>query len=686
MNNGRILISANGNGHSAIATWWFVGVVGAVILAAVFAWMANLCGLPMGVGVIGAVFCLILSGVTHSRIISTAVNVCENTVEGVSVTPKFPLSFILWCSFSSLRLSEFQLQYDQISSVEVENENIIIISTANTQHKIYAMNAREIQKAIMSRKKDIADSNKSKKVDEVKITSETQRPAQEMSDRYSAPTMSFNEELSALESVVNEYETEIKTGKISADGLVNRIHSVGSTDAQLAEEQVVVAVLQSKLDRIQPANLKKIKDQYPDDPQVDKLIRRAADCYLMLSEILCSMSEELVPPDVRSQVHSSNQEVLDGMKEMVDRAINGLPPMTEAVRIWLDMYKFGGLSRLYSDRGSSDYHVLMVAAIGSGQTEVINWLFSARPDMEKNINNIKDEKGESLLHTAAHSGKREIMELLLQRGADINAKDNGGKTILFVLAFHGHTVAMKWLVNELGVPVDTTDNNGWTPMCKAAQVGQVESIECLASLGAKVNADVSPLPLEIAVVYDQVESIKRLKQLGADVKAKNSKGVPPIFFAAMSGQVETLECLIDLGADIEAKGPQGATPMFKAAEAGHVENIECLKRHGANINAALDDGMTPIIVATIGDKLAAIERLADLGAEVNVSFQNGVTPIFVALQNNNIESVKCLVKKGADLNQKHGNGMTPLDGAIEFERTEIAEYLRNNGAKRATEL
>jgi len=133
--------------------------------------------------------------------------------------------------------------------------------------------------------------------------------------------MSFNEELSALESVVNEYETEIKTGKISADGLVNRIHSVGGTDAQLAEEQAVIAMLQSKVDRIQIVNLKRIKDQNPDDPQVDKLVCRAADCFLTLSSIWLSMSEKLMSPEVRSQVHSSNQDALDGMRKMVNHAI-----------------------------------------------------------------------------------------------------------------------------------------------------------------------------------------------------------------------------------------------------------------------------------------------------------------------------------------------------------------------------
>jgi len=134
--------------------------------------------------------------------------------------------------------------------------------------------------------------------------------------------MSFNEELSVLELTVNEYETEIKTGKISADGLVNHILNVCNTETQImAKTQDVIAMLESKIERVNVVNLKRIKDQYPDDPQVDKLVRRAADCYLMLMKIGLLMGEGLMSPEVRSQVHSSNQDALDGMKKMVDHAI-----------------------------------------------------------------------------------------------------------------------------------------------------------------------------------------------------------------------------------------------------------------------------------------------------------------------------------------------------------------------------
>jgi hypothetical protein len=77
----------------------------------------------------------------------TEVKVYENCVEGLSVAPKFP-----WAFGSSNKIVEFQFTYDNVFSVDVVDGKIALINAAGVQHKIYAMNAREIRDAIMSRK------------------------------------------------------------------------------------------------------------------------------------------------------------------------------------------------------------------------------------------------------------------------------------------------------------------------------------------------------------------------------------------------------------------------------------------------------------------------------------------------------------------------------------------------------
>jgi len=176
MDKGKLLAAADGKGHKSIATWWIIELVGAVACIMLGYWAANKYGYSLGgfsfsrggvttsvnkneyyniiigIGVVCAVLCLIMAYLVHTRISRTVIEVYENVIEGSSVVPKFPLSFMLYGSISTLQLAEFQLKYDQISSVDVVDENTVIINAINVQHKIYAMNAREIRDAIVSQK------------------------------------------------------------------------------------------------------------------------------------------------------------------------------------------------------------------------------------------------------------------------------------------------------------------------------------------------------------------------------------------------------------------------------------------------------------------------------------------------------------------------------------------------------
>jgi len=301
----------------------------------------------------------------------------------------------------------------------------------------------------------------------------------------------------------------------------------------------------------------------------------------------------------------------------------------------------------------------------------------------------EDETGETLMHFAAFVGSLNVMKWLCkEHGLNINKPSNNGDVPICIAAGCGHVNVVMWLL-ECGVDVNTKGQDGRTPLHQAAANGR---IDMMRFLNGRANIDIEAggnmTPLESAISNNRIDSIRCLvNELEVKVNAPNSAGMTAIFgAAAMEGGSAMIDCLAELGADTNARYTHGRTPIFIATEFGLVENIKCLVRNGADVNKTNDTGMTPILVATISGNPAAIECLASLRADVNVSsFQNGVTPIFVAVDKNNIESVKCLIRHGADLNRKF-QGMTPLDLAIKAGRNEIEDYLRKNGAKRATEL
>ncbi|GHS93625.1 hypothetical protein FACS1894139_14580 [Planctomycetales bacterium] len=166
---GKELISASGKGHKAAAIWWLLTASSAAVCVVLALWLAQQRGdlfvlsnsmvvkksVLITITAICSLACIVMGCLCQTRISGTYVAVYENGIEGSSVAPKFPLALMLYCSISSLQLREFRLTFDQVSSVDVVNENSLIIHATNTEHKIYAMNAREVRNVILAQKTQV---------------------------------------------------------------------------------------------------------------------------------------------------------------------------------------------------------------------------------------------------------------------------------------------------------------------------------------------------------------------------------------------------------------------------------------------------------------------------------------------------------------------------------------------------
>jgi hypothetical protein len=113
----------------------------------------------------------------------------------------------------------------------------------------------------------------------------------------------------------------------------------------------------------------------------------------------------------------------------------------------------------------------------NGFTTSVKRLLSIR-----NINvNMKDDRfGATPLHSAVMNGHIEIARLLLQNGADVNAKDNDGYTPLHWAAFQGHIDILHLLV-ENGADLEAQENDGWRTLHFAADRGHLPFIQELIS-------------------------------------------------------------------------------------------------------------------------------------------------------------------------------------------------------------
>ncbi|ANB59930.1 ankyrin repeat domain-containing protein [Anoxybacteroides amylolyticum] len=161
----------------------------------------------------------------------------------------------------------------------------------------------------------------------------------------------------------------------------------------------------------------------------------------------------------------------------------------------------------------------------------------------------RDKDGNTPLHYAIDSGDIELVRLLVQHGADVNA----------------------------------TNEAGTTPLMKAAQFGQTEIVKFLYAHGADINRtdDQGETALSKAVEGNQVATVQFLLQAGANVNIKTTIGKTALMTAAEYGYDNLVSLLLRHGADVNVKDKTGNTALSLAQYWKHESIIRQLKQKGA---------------------------------------------------------------------------------------------------------
>ncbi len=260
--------------------------------------------------------------------------------------------------------------------------------------------------------------------------------------------------------------------------------------------------------------------------------------------------------------------------------------------------------------------------------------------------NARDQRGATPLMYAAAFGNAGQVKLLLEAGADVNARNAFNASALIWAG--GDAVKSRMLI-ERGADVNVRTQQGRTPLLMAAK--------------RQGNGDL----------------IQLLLAKGADPHAAGDASLLP---AAQSGDIEIMRLLIERGADVNAVAYRwGETPLHNAAASGSVQAVRLLLAKGAKIDAALRTGMTAVRGGTsvetgIGTMTALmwaapsgspemISVLLEAGSNVNAQDIRGMSSLMLAVasETQDIEVVKRLLRAGADVNTRSTSGATALDWA-----------------------
>lgn len=202
-------------------------------------------------------------------------------------------------------------------------------------------------------------------------------------------------------------------------------------------------------------------------------------------------------------------------------------------------------------------------------------------DEEANVT-IADGFGWTALHYSAFAGSTKITQILLDRGADIEATSisssrkrnvfTGEKsTPLHVAAAFGALDVVQLLLAS-GASANVRDLRGWTPLMRAARYGHADVVQALIDGGAEFDDPGNFSPLHLAAVLGLADVAEVLLNAGADIEATTRAGVTPLFAAAQYGRLEVAQLLINRGANKDAQDSGGSFPIDIICE----KNRDCI--------------------------------------------------------------------------------------------------------------
>ncbi|KAJ4004805.1 hypothetical protein NW752_009529 [Fusarium irregulare] len=315
---------------------------------------------------------------------------------------------------------------------------------------------------------------------------------------------------------------------------------------------------------------------------------------------------------------------------------------------------------------------------------------------EQNVNRVGSLGRTPLMRASEQEDMSDMVERLLEAGADVGAVDENKHTSLHRAAWNGLEENVRILVNH-GADLTAQEDQGWTPLHAAVVNGTPKTCEYLIKGGSDltIKDHKGMLPLHMAY-HDagRADLARMILQHGpASMVLENSIVGPPLHFTCVKGDVEMARLLLEHGAapSLTYLNKDGATALMMAAERGNIELAKLFFEYGADttLSFATEEYKLTLLhfLCIKKEEVEWFETVLRPGVEASLLMGDvkGRTPLHIACQNGTIHAVELILgyrggNVKAMIEAKSTQLWTPLWLAARNGHLEIVKILLDHGA------
>jgi ankyrin repeat protein len=282
------------------------------------------------------------------------------------------------------------------------------------------------------------------------------------------------------------------------------------------------------------------------------------------------------------------------------------------------------------------------------RVEIMTMLLDAGAD----INAVADcQYTASACHWAIWNNHFDALKLLVERGADLAVVDSNGRSLLSFVSRPDRSERFVILLLDAGAPID-----GLTSFDLMALVKSVAVFNRLVARGVNFTAvrdkRGATLCHHVAHIITCENDLRFLGNVCSnDIYAVDNYGETPLGWASSSGNELAMRVMVELGAEIDRQSNDGSTVLFNVSFYKS-SIVELLLALGADVNLVANDGRTACLAAAVYKKPAALCALVAAGGDLDQPNKEGETPRMIATRNNvalpttdEIDAARCRIAK-----------------------------------------